>query len=128
MEFRPLASLRQAIWLSVLLVGITVRAPLAYAQTRLTVEGTEFVLMTADGRVLRSPDLVGATLNIKTGVGRIEVTIKSVEKNSTAVGDRCSCITSSSRTKLVVWSTCAHPMRRGAASAFQCPTARVALI
>jgi ADYC domain-containing protein len=81
-----MASLGQAICLCVVSIVIAVRAPLAHAQSRLSVEGTEFVLTTDDGRILRSPDLVGATLNIKTRAGQIEITIKSVEKDPTAVG------------------------------------------
>jgi hypothetical protein len=81
-----MASLSQAICLSVVFAVTPVDGPLVHAQSQLTVEGTEFVLTTSEGRVLRSPDLVGATLNIKTGVGQIQITIKSVEKDLTAVG------------------------------------------
>ena len=48
------------------------------AQTRLTVEGTEFVLTTSDGRTLRSADLVGATLKIRAQERPVEITIQSV--------------------------------------------------
>jgi hypothetical protein len=41
------------------------------AQTRLAVEGTEFVLAMPDGRTLRSPDLVGTTLKISAHSGPI---------------------------------------------------------
>jgi hypothetical protein len=60
----------------------------AFAQMALTVEGTEFVLTTAAGRVLRSTDLAGATLGITTGANQIEVTIRSVEDDRDAIGGR----------------------------------------
>lgn len=58
----------------------------ATARPTLTVEGTDFVLTASDGRTLRSPDLQGATLKIKSGGRNIEVTIKSVEADPHAVG------------------------------------------
>ena len=60
----------------------------AAAQTSLTVDGTEFVLTLEDGRVLRSADLVGATLMVGTGEKQIAVTIESVEEDPFAVGGR----------------------------------------
>src|SRR5829696_4911131 len=60
----------------------------ASAQPSLRAEGTEFVLTTADGRTLRSADLKGATLKIRSGGRDIEVTIKSVEEDPRAVGGR----------------------------------------
>src|SRR5262245_26550039 len=57
----------------------------AVAQS-LTVEATEFVLTAADGRVLRSPDLVGATLKVRFEGRDIAVKIASVEKDPDAVG------------------------------------------
>jgi hypothetical protein len=59
-----------------------------WAQTRLAVEGTEFVLMTPDGRALRSADLIGATLKIRAQGRDIEVTIQSVEADRYAIGGR----------------------------------------
>jgi len=58
------------------------------AQPSLAVEGTEFVLTTADGRVLRSPDLAGATLKIRSGEGIINLAIQSVEEDHDAKGGR----------------------------------------
>jgi ADYC domain len=58
---------------------------LAHAQT-LTVEGTEFVLTLADGRIFRSADLVGATLKVRFEGRDIEVTIKRVEEDPYSVG------------------------------------------
>ena len=58
------------------------------AQTRLTVEGTEFVLTTSDGRTLRSAELIGATLKIRAQGRLIEVTIQGVEVDRYAVGGR----------------------------------------
>ena len=59
---------------------LTVAAPvMVCAQPQLKVEGTEFVLIMAGGSVLRSADLVGATLRLRAGGEDIDVTIKSVE-------------------------------------------------
>ena len=58
------------------------------AQTRLTVEGTEFVLTTSDGRSLRSTDLIGATLKIRAQERTVEITIQGVEVDSHAIGGR----------------------------------------
>src|SRR5256885_13133615 len=58
----------------------------ASAQTRLTVEATEFVLAMPDGRLLRSADLVGATLKISAQGKPLEVTIQSVEEDPYAIG------------------------------------------
>jgi hypothetical protein len=58
------------------------------AQTRLVVEGTEFVLALPDGRMLRSPDLIGATLTIRAHGQPLEVTIASVEEDPYAIGGR----------------------------------------
>ncbi len=68
---------------------IVAAAPaIASAQSQLKVEGTEFVLATAGGRVLRSSDLVGATLRFGAGGQDIEVTIRSVRDDREAVGGR----------------------------------------
>ncbi len=61
---------------------------MASAQASLTVEGTEFVLTKAGGGVLRSSDLVGATLKIRVGGKDVEVTIRSVQDDREAVGGR----------------------------------------
>src|SRR5262245_9620706 len=60
---------------------------IALAQS-LEVDGTEFVLTTADGRVLRSRDLVGATLKVRSEGRDIDVIITSVEEDSHSVGGR----------------------------------------
>ena len=72
-----------------LVVMLAVVAPtMAAAEPRLAVEGTEFVLTTADGRTLRSRDLAGATLKIGVGGSELEVTIETVEEDPDAVGGR----------------------------------------
>jgi ADYC domain len=58
------------------------------AQTRLTVEGTDFVFAMPDGRTLRSTDLVGTTLKFRAQARDIEVTIQGVEIDRYAVGGR----------------------------------------
>lgn len=60
----------------------------AAAQPDLTAEGTEFVLRTAEGQVLRSAELVGATLTLQTEEGETEVTIEAVEQDDRANGGR----------------------------------------
>jgi hypothetical protein len=55
------------------------------ARSNLTADGTEFVLITGDGRVLRSADLVGATLRIG-GEHGISIRIESVEKDPQSIG------------------------------------------
>jgi hypothetical protein len=61
---------------------------IAFAQARLTVDGTEFVLAIGDGRTLRSLALVGARLTIGGGTDRREITIGAVEEDNRAVGGR----------------------------------------
>jgi hypothetical protein len=64
-------------------------AALAVAeQARLTVDGTEFNLITPDGRVLRSYDLVGATIKVRDGAKTINLTIQSVENDHEAKGGK----------------------------------------
>lgn len=70
-----------------LTAALAIAAPVAAsAEPALAVVGTEFVLTTAAGRVLRSGDLVGATLNIVIAGKQVEVAIRSVEKDPAAVG------------------------------------------
>jgi len=69
------------------LVGAVVAVPAA-AEPRLTVEGTEFVLETPDGRVLRSRDLVGATLTLRMEGRDMDVTIAAAEEDREANGGR----------------------------------------
>jgi hypothetical protein len=61
---------------------------MSLAQGRLTADGTEFVLITADGRSLRSAELVGHTLRIGIKGRDFDVTIRSVEDDPHAVGGR----------------------------------------
>jgi hypothetical protein len=69
------AALAGIVWLA------SERSPAQAQQpaASLTVEGTEFVLKMADGRVLRSKDLVGATLTIGQGDQRLPLRIDAVE-------------------------------------------------
>lgn len=79
--------MKLAIRLLALAVMLAGAAPSsASAQKPLAVEGTEFVLTTGDSRVLRSSDLVGATLKVRSEGRDIEVTIKSVEEDPYSVG------------------------------------------
>jgi hypothetical protein len=59
-----------------------------WAQSSLTVEGTEFVVTMTDGRVLRSSELAGATLKIGRAGSETEITIESVEEDAHATGGR----------------------------------------
>lgn len=56
------------------------------ASAQLSAEGTELVLRTDDGRVLRSADLVGATLMIGTGADQLAIRIESVEEDPYSIG------------------------------------------
>lgn len=78
--------LRHASALAVALV--TGAAGVSSARAQLTVDGTEFVLTTADGRMLRSKDLVGATLKIRAGQRDVEIEIRDVADDRDAVGGR----------------------------------------
>jgi hypothetical protein len=72
-----------------LAMALAISAPVAaQAQTALTAVGTEFVLTTPAGRILRSADLVGATLGIAVAATQVEVTITSVEEDADAIGGR----------------------------------------
>lgn len=68
-----------------LAIAAAVAAP---AQAGLTVDGTELVLTTPDGRTLRSADLVGATLTMVVAGAQVAVTISGVEEDRDAVGGR----------------------------------------
>jgi hypothetical protein len=68
------------------LLGTLAATPGATAHAQLAVDGTEFVLTTADGRVLRSADLAGATLMISEGEDQTAVIIESVEEDPRSVG------------------------------------------
>ncbi|MEZ5934782.1 MAG: ADYC domain-containing protein [Alphaproteobacteria bacterium] len=72
-----------------LAVASVLAMPAAAAEpAQLHVEGTEFVLTMADGRILRSVDLVGATLRIAAAGGTTDVTIQNVQEDRKAVGGR----------------------------------------
>jgi hypothetical protein len=71
--------------LAVLVATVSITAS---AEPSLTVEGTEFVLALPDGRVLRSAELVGATLAIGAPGSEIAVTIAGVEEDHHATGGR----------------------------------------
>jgi hypothetical protein len=73
---------------TLLAVLIGAATPISHAQAQLRVDGTEFVLMTLDGRTLRSADLVGATLKVHVDQHEIEIEIRSVEEDRAAVGGR----------------------------------------
>ncbi len=55
--------------------------------TQVAAEGTQFRVALSDGRVLRSPDLVGARLAIATPVGPITIRIDAVERDPDARTD-----------------------------------------
>jgi hypothetical protein len=80
----PLANLGRKLALLLLAAAPAISS----AQTRLAVEGTEFVLALPDGGTLRSTDLIGATLKIGAPGGDLEVTIESVEEDPYATGGR----------------------------------------
>ena len=74
-------------WL-LLLAALTLTTP-ADAQTSAGVqsvaaEGTQFRLTLTDGRVLRSPELAGATLVLDTPSGPAKIRIAAVERDPTA--------------------------------------------
>src|SRR5262245_26038932 len=62
--------------------------PAGTAQSRLSVDGTEFLLTLDDDRILRGAALKGATLKMRTEAGVADVTIESVEEDPDAVGGR----------------------------------------
>ncbi len=70
-----------------IVLTVIMTAPAA-AQPQLTAEGTEFVLRTADGRMLKSADLVGATLTIKADGRDTDIMIEAVEEDRHANGGR----------------------------------------
>lgn len=64
-------------------VGAQTSAPAAVASV--VAEGTQFRLTLADGRVLRSPDLIGAKLTVATETGTAKVRVEVVERDPSAV-------------------------------------------
>lgn len=76
-------ALRKLAW-----AALAAAAPGIASAQALRVEGTEFVLTTADSRTLRGADLKGATFKIASAGREIEATITSVEDDPHAVGGR----------------------------------------
>ena len=66
-------------------VAGTQPAPAAELKS-VAVEGTEFVVTLRDGKIMRSPDLVGAVLDIGAGGGKLLVRIDAVERDPDAKG------------------------------------------
>lgn len=64
-------------FIAVLLASVAPAA--AQKAPRVTVEGTEFVATLADGRILRSSDLVGAVLDVRIGGKPRRIRIAAVE-------------------------------------------------
>lgn len=52
--------------------------------TGVAAEGTQFRLTLSDGRILRSPELAGATLTIRTANGPRRIKLETVERDPTA--------------------------------------------
>jgi ADYC domain len=80
-----ISAVRRLGWAAIL---VAATASLASAQPTLSVDGTEFLLITADGRTLRSIELEGATLRIGSAGTEIEITIAGVADDPRAVGGR----------------------------------------
>lgn len=77
--------MRRPILAIVALLCAAASPVLAQPAPRVTVEGTEFVAALADGRVLRSRDLVGAVLDARFAGQPVRIRIASVEPDP---GDR----------------------------------------
>jgi hypothetical protein len=60
----------------------------AFAESSLSIDGTEFVLVAPDGQTRRGLELAGASLTVDTDGKRTDITIASVENDTTAVGGR----------------------------------------
>jgi hypothetical protein len=58
----------------------------AIAQPTLTADGTEFVLTTDAGQVMRGADLVGATIRLRVAGRPFEITIESAQEDRKSVG------------------------------------------
>jgi hypothetical protein len=80
--------MRQAIRVLALVALFAAISSTAAEQSGLTVDGTEFVLTIGDGRILRSADLVGATLKVRSGTQIINLTIQGVEEDPEAKGGK----------------------------------------
>lgn len=82
---RPLVALIGAI-LGLLIPAFAQTAPAAASVevTAVAAEGTQFRLTLSDGRVLRSPELAGATLTIRTATGPRRIRLETVEPDPSA--------------------------------------------
>jgi hypothetical protein len=69
----------------VVVVQLVANVALAAGVTSVAVDGTVFKVTLNDGRVLRSPELVGAILNITTAQDKLRLRIDSVERDPNAV-------------------------------------------
>lgn len=78
--------MKTAVCFGSLAVLFALASPVSAANSSLRVEGTEFVLRTTDGRVLRSPDLVGATFVAIIDDRKHSITIAAVEQDKEATG------------------------------------------
>jgi hypothetical protein len=78
-----MATLPISLAASVLFVAAT-SAAVAAEVTSVAIERTEFVVTMADGQVLRSPDLVGATLTLVAGLRSFRFRIEGVERDPDA--------------------------------------------
>ncbi|WP_400765964.1 ADYC domain-containing protein [Methylosinus sporium] len=78
MANRNLFSLALCVFVS-LAASAQVRAAQSAQMVSLDVEGTQFKATLSDGRVLYSPDLVGATLTIAGAGGETKIRIEAVE-------------------------------------------------
>src|SRR5262245_43006972 len=73
-----------AIMTAVVVSAATLQPAKAVEPRSIEVEGTEFKVTLTDGRVLRSPELVGATLAISTSGGPLRLRIDAVERDPDA--------------------------------------------
>jgi hypothetical protein len=67
-----------------LVAGVAPQQSKAAGMQSVEVEGTEFKVTLTDGRILRSPELVGATLAISASGGPIRLHIDAVERDPDA--------------------------------------------
>ena len=73
-----------AILTAALVAGVAPQQSKAAEPRSVEVEGTQFEVTLTDGRILRSPELVGATLAISTSGGPIRLHIDAVERDPDA--------------------------------------------
>jgi hypothetical protein len=106
---------------------VTTAPMLGRAETLVRVEGTEFVLTTAEGVTLRSADLQGATLKIRIAGRDIPVRVERVEEDADAVGGRVVLHHFVVRNENGITVDCASLTRKVEASASQYRTGAAAL-